>query len=269
VNHSAISAIQQLIEIVARLRSPTDGCAWDLAQTNQSLTTYVIEEAYEVVDAIKSEDQTAICEELGDLLLQVVLLAQVASDRDQFTLKEVAEGISQKLIRRHPHIFGDLSLSDPAEIARNWQAIKAIEKGEDPNVEPKLSQKLSKYLRSAPPLIAASKISQKAAIQGFEWQNIEQVWDKFNEELAELEYAFEHESKERQESELGDLFFALIQIARWKQLDPSAALYGTSKRFIQRLEAIEQLTDQPLSEYSQTELETLWQQAKAQLKAKQ
>jgi XTP/dITP diphosphohydrolase len=266
VNHSALTALQELLEIVAKLRSPTDGCPWDLAQTNETLTPYVLEEAYEVIDAIKNNDQKAICEELGDLLLQVVLLAQVASDRGEFSIQEVAEGISQKLIRRHPHIFGNLSISDPADIARNWEAIKAQEKGEDPNVVPKLSQKLNRYLRNAPPIAAAAKISEKAAIQGFECQNIEQVWAKFDEELEEFHYALAHENEERQESELGDLFFALIQIARWKKLDPSAALHGTSKRFIQRLEAIEQVTDKPLSEYSLPELEVLWQQAKQKLK---
>ncbi len=271
MNNSVLTSLQQLIEVVARLRSPEAGCAWDLAQTAESLSPYVLEEAYEVVDAIRSEDSLAICEELGDLLLQVVLLAQVASDRGQFTLKEVTEGITQKLIRRHPHIFNPESnqVNDPAEIASNWQKIKAIEKGEDPNQIAKLSTKLSKYLRSAPPIVAATKISEKAAAQGFEWQSLEQVWAKFDEELNEFQYALANESKVRQESELGDLFFALIQVARWQKLDPAAALHGTSQRFIQRLAAIEQLTDKPLAEYSLAQLEILWQQAKEKLKSEE
>jgi XTP/dITP diphosphohydrolase len=268
VNNSTLTSLQQLIEIVARLRSSVDGCPWDLAQTAESLSPYVLEEAYEVVDAIRSQDSQGICEELGDLLLQVVLLAQVASDRQQFTLKEVSEGISQKLIRRHPHIFNPENnpIADAAEVARNWEKIKAEEKGEDPNQIPKLSTKLSKYLRSAPPLVAATKISEKAAANGFEWESLAQVWAKFDEELQEFQYALANESEARQESELGDLIFTLIQIARWQKLDPAAALQGTSQRFIQRLAAIEQVTEKPLAEYSLSELEILWQQAKEKLK---
>ncbi|MDX1976600.1 MAG: nucleoside triphosphate pyrophosphohydrolase [Pseudanabaenaceae cyanobacterium bins.68] len=249
--------------IVARLRSPVGGCAWDLAQTQESLIPYVIEEAYEVVDAIQTGNAQAICEELGDLLLQVVLQAQVASDRGDFDLEQVAAGISAKLIRRHPHVFGNLELTDPEQIAQNWQKIKAVERGEEGM--PKLSKQLAKDLRSGPALATATKISIKAAAQGFEWQNLDQVWQKVIEELGELQQAIATESQARQESELGDLLFALIQIARWQGLDPARALYGTSQRFIQRLEKVEELGDRPLNTYTLSELEQLWQQAKQQL----
>lgn len=260
------SAIAELVAIVAKLRSPLGGCPWDLAQTAESLIPYVIEEAYEVVDAIQTGDPQAICEELGDLLLQVVMQAQVASERSDFDLEQVANAISAKLIRRHPHVFGEVKLNDPDQIAQSWQNIKALERGEDPLVAPKLSRQLTKYLRSGPPLSTATKISTKAAAQGFEWQSLDQVWQKVEEELHELQQAIAKESQARQEEELGDLLFALIQIARWQGLDPARALHGTSQRFIQRLQVVEQLSDRPLHEYPLTELEQLWQQAKQQLR---
>ncbi len=260
-----LAAIQELIEVVAKLRSPDGGCPWDLAQTPESLTPYVIEEAYEVVDAIKNGDKEAIAEELGDLLLQVVLQAQIASESGQFSLKEISQGISQKLIRRHPHVFSDVSVQSVDEVRQNWEQIKAAEKGESSPETQKLSTKLSRYGRTLPPLTAAMKISQKAAAVGFEWENIDGVWDKFHEELAEFQQAIAQETPARQQAELGDILFALIQLARWYHLDPSAALQGTNQRFVQRLEKMEAVVDRPLSDYSLDELEKLWQQAKIKL----
>jgi XTP/dITP diphosphohydrolase len=272
--NQTLLALQELIDVVAKLRflrsaslSP-EGCPWDLAQTPESLTPYVIEEAYEVVDAIQTGDKKAISEELGDLLLQVVLQAQIASEANDFSLQEVAEGISQKLIRRHPHVFADdvetLHVTSIDEVHKNWETIKAAEKGETVEAQ-KLSHKLHRYRRSMPPLNAAMKISKKAAKVGFEWNNVDEVWGKFHEELGEFQQALAEETKERQESELGDLLFAIIQVARWHNLDPSAGLQGTSQRFIQRLEKMEDVIDRPLSEYSLEELDALWQQAKAKL----
>ncbi|MDB9520405.1 nucleoside triphosphate pyrophosphohydrolase [Dolichospermum circinale CS-1225] len=258
-----LEALQELINVVAKLRSP-QGCPWDLAQTPSSLTPYVIEEAYEVVDAIQTGDKQAIAEELGDLLLQVVLQAQIASEAGDFSLQEVAEGIAQKLIRRHPHVFADVTVESMEEVHKNWEMIKAAEKGETVE-EQKLSHKLNRYRRSLPPLNAAMKISEKAAQVGFEWNNVGEVWGKFHEELGEFQQALAEETKERQESELGDLLFAIIQIARWHKLDPSAGLQGTSQRFIQRLQKMEDVIERPLTDYSLEELESLWQQAKAQL----
>jgi XTP/dITP diphosphohydrolase len=262
---SVLQALQQLIEVVAQLRSPEGGCPWDLEQTPQTLIPYVIEEAYEVVDAIRSEDKDAIAEELGDLLLQVVLQAQIASETEQFTLKEVAQGITQKLIRRHPHVFADVKVRNAEEVHQNWEQIKAAEKGETPQEAHVLSRKLTRYARTLPPLMGGMKISQKAAAAGFEWENVEGVWDKFNEELAEFKEALEHKDQAEQEAELGDLLFTLINIARWYDLDPSEALHGTNDRFIQRLSKMESVADRPLSDYTLDELETLWQQAKARL----
>lgn len=262
---SALEALNQLIEVVAQLRSPNGGCPWDLAQTPQTLTPYVIEEAYEVVDAIRSGEQQAIAEELGDLLLQVVLQAQIASESGQFSLTEVAQSITQKLIRRHPHVFGDVEVRDAEEVHQNWEQIKSAEKGETPQEAQQLSRKLSRYARTLPPLMAGMKISQKAASAGFEWDNVEGVWEKFHEELAEFQQALQQEDKAHQQAELGDLLFTVINLARWYDLDPSEALQGTNQRFIERLKKMEAVADRPLSDYSLDELEKLWQQAKAQL----
>ena len=264
---SAIDALQQLIEVIASLRQPDGGCAWDLAQTPESLIPYVLEEAYETVYAIKSGDTDAIAEELGDLLLQVVLQAQIASEYGQFSLADVAQGISQKLIRRHPHVFGDLEVQSVDEIRQNWEQIKAAEKGETDEQKQLLSSKLSRYARTLPPLIAAMKISQKAAAAGFEWENIDGVWAKFNEELAEFKQAIQYETKQEQQAELGDLLFAIVQLARWYNLDLSEALQGTNDRFIQRLIYMEAAANRPLEDYTLDELEHLWQQAKAKLAA--
>lgn len=261
-----LNALGRLVDVVADLRHPETGCPWDLKQTHKTLVPYAIEEAYEVVDAIHSGDTEHIAEELGDLLLQVVLNAQIAQDEGTFDLQIIADGIADKLIRRHPHVFGDLQTNDLDEIHRNWDKIKAAEKGEtgDPH---RLSPKLHKYSRTLPPLMAATKISVKAAKAGFEWDSVDGVWDKFHEELHEFQQAIAHEPRENQLAELGDILFTLVNIARWHGLDASEALQSTNRRFIQRFEQVENAADAPLTDYSLKELEALWQQAKASLKA--
>ena len=266
---SILIALQRLIEVVAQLRSPEGGCPWDLAQTPQSLIPYVIEEAYEVVDAIASGEQQAIAEELGDLLLQVVLQTQIASEQGNFTLQEVAAGITEKLIRRHPHVFGDVEVNSAAEVNQNWEQIKAVEKGITPEQAQLLSRKLNRYARSLPPLMAGMKISKKAAAAGFEWKDAEGVWQKFEEELGEFKEALTTEDPEHQQAELGDLLFTIINIARWYGLDPFEALQGTNRRFISRLSLMEKFASRPLTDYNLEELESLWQQAKAKLNRKQ
>jgi len=264
-NQSILQALDRLIKVVAQLRSPDGGCPWDLVQTPQTLIPYVIEEAYEVVDAIQSGDKDAIAEELGDLLLQVVLQTQIASEANDFTLEEVATGITEKLIRRHPHVFGDVKVNSAAQVNQNWEQIKAQEKGETPEQTKLLSRKLKRYARSLPPLMAGMKISKKAAAAGFEWENVEGVWEKFDEELGEFKEALATEDKVHQQEELGDLLFTIINIARWYDLNPFDGLQGTNNRFIQRLTMMEQFANRPLNEYDISELETLWQQAKVKL----
>lgn len=259
----ALSALRELIEVVAQLRSPQGGCPWDLAQTARTLIPYVIEEAYEVADAIQQGDSAAIAEELGDLLLQVVLQAQIASEQDQFSLAAVAKGISEKLIRRHPHVFGDVEVSSIEEVHQNWEQIKAAEKPE--NQSHPLSYQLRRYARGLPPLMAGLKISHKAAAAGLEWEDITGVWSKFYEELAEFQESLLQTDPEHQRAELGDLLFTLINLARWSNLDPAEALRETNDRFIQRIQTMEAFIDQPLSAYTLEELEAHWQQAKIQL----
>ncbi|BAZ09626.1 nucleoside triphosphate pyrophosphohydrolase [Calothrix sp. NIES-4071] len=260
-----LKALQELIDVVAKLRNPNGGCPWDLEQTPQTLTPYIIEEAYETIDAIKSGDKNAIAEELGDLLLQVVLQAQIASEHGDFSLKEIAEGISQKLIRRHPHVFDSTSVLSVDEVRQNWEQIKAAEKGQSAQEQALLSTKLDKYTKKLPPLTAAMKISQKAAEAGFEWEDIDGVWEKFAEELDEFKQALAHETPQHQEAEFGDVLFSLVQLARWNNIDPAEALQGTNQRFIQRLKKMEAFADRPLNEYTLAELEALWQRAKKEL----
>jgi XTP/dITP diphosphohydrolase len=267
LNRSAqLAALQQLIEVVAQLRSPEGGCPWDLAQTPQTLIPYVLEEAYEVVDAIRQAQPDAIADELGDLLLQVVLQAQIASESQQFDLADVSTRIAEKLIRRHPHVFGDVAVDSVDQVHQNWESIKAQEEQAKTETAA-LTPRLERYARSLPPLTAAMKISRKAAAVGFEWENVEGVWQKFHEELGEFEQAIRAEPIENQQAELGDLLFTIVNLARWYGLDPEAALQGTNQRFIQRFAQVEQTLPQgrPINEYSVEELEQLWQAAKATL----
>ncbi len=265
-SHSrSLVALENMIEVVAKLRSPDGGCPWDLAQTPQTLIPHIIEEAYETADAIRKGDKSAIVEELGDLLLQVILQAQIASESHQFTLAEIAAGITEKLIRRHPHVFGDAEINSVEEVNENWEKIKAAEKGITAENPPTLASKMSRYASTLPPIAAAVKISQKAAEVNFDWDSVDGVWDKFHEEMAEFEHALKHEDKAAQESELGDIMFVLVQLARWYDLDASAALQGTNDRFVQRFAKVEAACDRPLSDYPPFELEALWQQAKALL----
>lgn len=265
-NQKILTALDRLVQVVAKLRSPLGGCPWDLEQTQESLIPYVIEEAYEVVSAIQSQNQAEIAEELGDLLLQVVLQAQIAQEKEYFSFAEVAEGIADKLIRRHPHVFGDLEVNSAEEVRHHWEKIKQEEKAQKQKSQELLSEKLKVYARSFPPLMASLKISQKAAKAGFEWENAEGVWHKFQEELTEFQEAIALGDRQHATTELGDLLFTVVNLARWYGIDPSVALQGTNNRFIQRLAVMEARCDRPLQEYSLEELETLWQSAKKELK---
>ena len=191
--------------------------------------------------------------------------AQMAEEAGHFDLEEVARVNHEKLVRRHPHVFGNVTVETVDEVHQNWEQIKAAEKAdtEDPT---KLTPKLTRYARSLPPLLASLKISKKAVKAGFEWDDVDGVWDKFHEELDEFHQAVAHESQANQEAELGDLLFTLVNIARWHGLDPAAALQGTNQRFIQRFALVESVAQRPIADYSVEELEALWQQAKAKLK---
>ena len=253
-------AIQTLIDVVARLRDPDQGCPWDLKQTHASLVPYVLEEAHEVADAIRHGDDTHLKEELGDLLLQVILHAQIASETNTFDLDAVAQAISDKMVRRHPHVFG----GEP----RSWDAIKAEEQAAALRNSPSpLSDKLAGKVRGMPALAGAMVISKKAAKAGFEWDDIDGVWDKVHEELEELKQAVRSGDRGHAQEELGDVLFTLVNVARWCDLDPEEGLAGTNHRFLDRFSRVETALGGDLQGRSIGELEALWQQAKAQIKA--
>ncbi len=267
-----VDALAELIAVVARLRDPEGGCPWDLEQTHASLVPYLLEEAHEVVDAIRHGDDRHLAEELGDLLLQVVLHAQIASEAQRFDLATVAEAITEKLVRRHPHVFAGAEATDSAAVRASWEAIKAAEKDDGPvaSTSP-LSDRLAGKVRGQPALAGAMTISRKAAAAGFEWDDMAGVWEKVHEELAELKQAVSEAlasgDKAHAEEELGDVLFTLVNVARWCGIDPETGLAGTNRRFLDRFSRVEAALGGNLQGRSIRELEGLWQQAKAEIQA--
>ncbi len=295
---SASREVAALIAVVERLRDPVQGCPWDLEQTHSSLIPYVLEEAHEVADAIRHGDDAHLQEELGDLLLQVLLHAQIASEAGRFDLAAIARGLRHKLVRRHPHVFAAAAeanrglAGDSAAVRRSWEAIKAEEQElehhrqqeqvaaarSEPNTgEPftgqpgsaPLSARLARKLRGQPALAGAMTLSRKAAAAGFEWESMAGVWAKVEEELAELREAVASGDRAHAESELGDVIFTLVNVARWCGLDPDEGLAGTNRRFLDRFSRVEAALGGDLSGQSIERLEGLWQQAKAQIRAAQ
>ena len=257
--------LRRLENLVARLRDPAEGCPWDLEQTHQSLTPYVLEEAHEVADAIRHGDDQHLKEELGDLLLQVVLHARIAEEDNRFNLNAVAAGISDKLVRRHPHVFADAEARDSAAVRISWEAIKAQEragaKAAAVSASP-LSDQLASKVRGQPAVSAAMTISRKAAKAGFEWEDIAGVWSKVNEELEELKDAICSGDKAHAQEELGDVLFTLVNVARWCEISPEEGLAGTNQRFLDRFSRVEAALEGDLQGQSIEKLEGLWQQAK-------
>ena len=253
-------ALQQLIDVVARLRDPDQGCPWDLQQTHATLVPYVLEEAHEVADAIRHGDDAHLKEELGDLLLQVILHAQISRERGSFDVDAIASAISDKLIRRHPHVFG----GEP----RSWDEIKAEEQAESlaRSTSP-LSDRLTSKVRGMPALAGAMVISKQAAKAGFEWDDMAGVWEKVQEELDELKEAVASGDNGHAQEELGDLLFTLVNVARWCSIEPEEGLAGTNQRFLDRFSRVEAALEGDLQGRSINELEALWKQAKAAIRA--
>ena len=264
------AAVQRLVDVVAHLRHPATGCPWDLEQTHASLVPYVLEEAHEVADAIRQGDDQHLKEELGDLLLQVVLHAQIAGEEQRFDLNAIADGISNKLIRRHPHVFGDAEANTSDDVRRSWDAIKLEEQAEAlaGSTSP-LSDRLKTKVRGLPALAGAMTISKKAAKAGFEWDDMAGVWEKVHEELDELKEAVASGDKSHAQEELGDLLFTLVNVARWCQIEPEEGLAGTNQRFLDRFSRVEAALEGDLQGRSINELEALWKQAKAAIRAEQ
>ena len=253
-----IGNFENLKAIVARLRAP-GGCPWDREQTHESLKATLLEEAYEVLEALDREDREKLCEELGDLLMQVMIHTQIAEETGEFDMSQVIGGISQKLVRRHPHVFGDTEARTAQEVMVNWEAIKRKER-------PQGSSSLSNLPKQMPALAYAESVQQRVARQGFDWQSIEGVLDKVAEEAREVAAG---DSVEERLHEMGDLFFALVNLARWLGLDAEESLRLANERFIRRFSFIEEICRQrgcQLKDLSFDEQDALWEMAKEQTK---
>lgn len=249
--------LEELIAVVAKLRAP-DGCPWDRAQTHASLRPNMIEEAYEAVDAIDDNDMKHLREELGDVLLQVLLHSQIASENGDFNLDDVAKELKEKLIHRHPHVFGNANLSTPDDVKEAWDKLKAEEKTHRKSAMDGIS-------RSQAALISAQKISKKAVKTGFEWPSEESLYECIYSEFEEFKQAKNENDKVHMEEEFGDILFATVNLARWNKIDAEQALLKANKKFEKRFRKMEELAEKPLTEYSFEEFDNLWKKAKSEL----
>ncbi len=243
--------LEKLIEIIEILRSE-NGCKWDREQTHTTLRRNMLEEAYEAVDAIDDKDANHLREELGDVLLQVVLHSQIAKEANEFNLEDVAKGISDKLIHRHPHVFGNVKVNSTDEILDNWEKLKKEEKPHRTSIMDGIS-------KSQSALMSAQKISKKAVKVGFEWPNETSLYDCVISEIKEFQDAKTVEDKE---DELGDILFAVVNLARWNKIDAEQALLRANKKFIARFRAMEAAANKELEHLTLDEWDKLWKQAK-------
>lgn len=259
-----MNKFNKLWDVVETLRDPQNGCPWDLEQTAESLIPNFIEELYEVIEAIENKNVENIKEELGDLLLHILMQTRIAKEKGEFELDDVLEQISSKLIRRHPHIFAqsddkEIQQSSPLEVKQNWEKIKHTEKSN------KRKSILEGIPKAMPALIYSQRMQEKAASTGFDWENTEDVLDKIAEELEELKEAFANESKERQTEEAGDLLFAVVNFCRRSGIDSETALKKASEKFRNRFEYIEEYHKQKgknIFNSSMEKLNELWEKTK-------
>lgn len=260
--------IDRLLALMARLRDPQGGCPWDLEQTFATIAPHTIEEAYEVADAIAQDDMAALKEELGDLLFQVVFYAQMAGERGLWTFNDVANSITDKMIRRHPHVFGEQEIAKVgADVVPRWETIKAQERAAKAAAEGRVPSALDGVIPNLPALTRALKLQKRAARVGFDWARAREVLDKIEEEVAELRAELDHEQPQtaRIQDEMGDLFFALVNLARHVDIEPEAALRGTNAKFERRFRWIEKnlaRAGRGPTDATLAEMEDLWQQAK-------
>ena len=252
-------SLDPLVDVMARLRSP-EGCPWDNEQTHSTLRRYIIEEVYEVLEAIDEKDPAHLCEELGDLLLQIVFHARMAEESGDFSVQDVVDTVTEKLIRRHPHVFGDISVQDAAEVIVNWDAIKRREKAAKPQ------SALDGVPKGLPALLRANKLQLKAAKVGFDWDNVAPVWAKVAEELGELREAAENGDKAKIEDELGDVIFAAVNLGRFLGVEAEVALNGTNNKFVRRFQQVEAAAREKGLKWKELDLaamDELWEAAKA------
>jgi tetrapyrrole methylase family protein/MazG family protein len=252
-------AMKKLVDLMARLRGP-DGCPWDLKQTTESLKPFLIEETYEVIDALDDGDPYKVKEELGDLLFQIVFHARLAEEQGAFSLDDVIEANVEKMIRRHPHVFGDQKLATDKEVIANWEEIKKKEKGHTQR-----TSILEGVPSSMPALSRAHRLQERAARVGFDWKRLDEALPKLDEEIAEFKESLKTESAAKIEEELGDIFFMLVNLSRFLNVDPEQALRKTIGKFIRRFRFIEERAadaGRPLDDLSLDEMENLWQEAK-------
>ena len=251
-----LSAFDELVEVMEKLRSK-NGCPWDREQSHESLKPYIIEETYEVLDAIDAGDDVELREELGDLLLQIVFHAQIASEQGRFTMDDVAASIVDKLKRRHPHVFGDVEVEDSRDVLRNWEEIKKQE-GKDSVLEG--------VPDGLPALLKAQRIQEKVGRVGFDWEDIWGAFAKVHEEIDELDSAVKEGDREGMVDEFGDILFSLVNVARFLDINAEESLRQTTKKVSSRFRYIERRIaekgDRPIEEYSLEELDALWDEAK-------
>jgi len=261
----------ELIKVMARLRAP-GGCPWDAEQTYASLAQYLLEECYETFDAIQEADQTGethnLQEELGDVLLQVVFHSTIAAERGDFTIDEVVEGVTEKLILRHPHVFGEAELKTAQDVLQNWDELKTAQQKASGKIEKPKESILEDVPSSFPALLEGQKLTKKAAKVKFDWENVGQIFDKLTEETDELKAAIE--TSENIEEELGDLLFVVVNLARKLDVDAETALKKTNRKFRQRFKFIEQSlkeNNKTLEDSNLEEMDGLWNKAKTQSSA--
>ena len=250
--------LEALIHTIDILRSP-NGCAWDREQTHATLKRNILEESYETVDAINSGDMENLKEELGDVLLQVVLHSQIAKENGDFTIEDVAKRINDKLILRHPHVFGDIKEDDPEKIIQNWEEIKKKEK-------PERTSQMDGISKAQSALMTAQKISKRAVAVGFEWPNYQMLEDTFLSEYKEFKQALENNDKVNMEEELGDILFSAVNLARFNGIDAEQALIKSNQKFIVRFKKMESLSNKNLKNLSFEEYNELWEKAKLNTK---
>ncbi|WP_169569144.1 nucleoside triphosphate pyrophosphohydrolase [Sneathiella limimaris] len=262
--------IDKLLKIMEKLRDPDGGCPWDLEQTYETIAPHTIEEAYEVADAIAEKDMEELKSELGDLMFQTVFYAQMAKEEGHFEFKDVIEGINEKMIRRHPHVFGDKSIETAEAQTIAWEETKAIERAEKSKGKPVPQSALDGIAKTLPSLTRALKLQNRAARVGFDWPDIYPVFDKIQEELGEFREEVDlQSSKDRLEDEFGDILFAVVNLGRHMGLDPETALARTNRKFTTRFMQVEktlQETGKSIENSSLEEMDEIWTQVKTQEK---